>query len=84
MGTSYTVRRGDTLSRIAQRHGYDSWEEIYNHDDNRAFRERRPDPNRIRAGDTLILPDRAEASCPPPAPADFKRLYFHHLIRSQA
>ncbi len=63
MGTSYTVRSGDTLERIARRNGYDTWEEIYYHDENRAFRQRRPDPGRIYAGDTVVLPDRAGGSC---------------------
>ncbi len=62
MGRPYTVRSGDSLSSIAARNGYSSWEEIYNHDDNREFRQRRPNPNRIRAGDVLYLPDRAGGS----------------------
>ena len=68
MGTSYTVRSGDTLIRIARQNGYDSWEEIYYHDDNRSFRDRRPDPNRIYPGDVLILPDRPGTPAPPTQP----------------
>lgn len=62
MGTPYTVRSGDTLSRIAQQNGYSSWQEIYNHPDNADFRRRRPNPNQIHPGDQLILPDRGDAA----------------------
>lgn len=73
MGRPYTVRSGDTLTKIARQHGYASWEEIYNHEENADFRARRPNPNRIHPGDVLMLPDRGPAagapSQPAPAPA---------------
>ncbi len=62
MGSLYTVKYGDTLVGIAQANGYDSWREIYYHDDNWEFRQKRPDPDKIYPGDVLVLPDRA----PPP------------------
>jgi len=58
MGTPYTVKPDDTLSQIAQRHGYPNWEYIYYHDDNKAFRDKRKNPNKIYKGDILILPDK--------------------------
>ncbi len=53
-GTPYTVRRGDSLSGIASRHRI-TWRELadYNHI---------ADPNRIRVGQTLLIPDGAAAS----------------------
>ena len=64
MGTRYTVQRGDTLSRIATRHGLPSWRMVYNSPDNADFRRRRPNPNLIQPGDVLILPD-LPATTPP-------------------
>ena len=64
MGTRYTVQPGDTLSRIAARHGLPSWRMVYNSPDNADFRRRRPNPNLIQPGDVLILPD-LPATTPP-------------------
>jgi len=64
MGTRYTVQLGDTLSRIAVRHGLPSWRMIYNSPDNAEFRRKRPNPNLIQPGDVLILPDLPESSPP--------------------
>ena len=64
MGTRYTVQRGDTLSRIAARHGLPSWRMVYNSPDNAEFRRKRPNPNLIQPGDVLILPD-LPATTPP-------------------
>lgn len=49
----YTVKNGDTLSGIAQRFNNDpeSWREL--HENNRHI----PNPHRIKAGDTLSLPE---------------------------
>jgi hypothetical protein len=58
MGTPYTVRQGDYLAKIAHDHGFSKWQTIYNHPDNRAFRQKRPDPNVIFPGDQLIIPDK--------------------------
>ena len=58
MSDRYTVKPSDNLSKIARRHGYPSWRVIYNHPENADFRRRRPNPNQIRPGDVLILPDR--------------------------
>jgi len=65
MSDSYTIRAGDTLSRIARQNGYPSWRVIYNHPDNAGFRRLRPDPNQIQPGDTVVLPPKP--STPPHA-----------------
>jgi len=66
MSTPYTVKPGDTLSGIAQKHGFRSWQEIYEDPDNQAFRAKRPNPNLIYPGDVLLLPtpcSPAEVDC---------------------
>lgn len=57
MSSTYVVRRGDTLVRIARDHGFDSWRTIYNHPDNARFRSSRPNPDRIFPGDRIVIPD---------------------------
>lgn len=49
------VDTGDTLSHIAARFGM-TWEDIYEHDANRALRALRPDPNVIHPGDIVLVP----------------------------
>jgi LysM domain len=69
MSKQYVVRAGDTLTLIARRNGYRSWQEIYYHADNKAFRARRPNPNRIWPGDELALPDGGPSGqAAPPTP----------------
>lgn len=57
MPTTHTVAKGETLTRIAKQYKYSSWKKIYDHPDNGAFREKRPDPNIIYPGDEIIIPD---------------------------
>lgn len=57
MANKYTVRTGDCLSSIAAEHGFDDWRLIYDAPANEAFRNKRPNPNLIYPGDTLIIPD---------------------------
>jgi len=58
--TKYTVKRGDYLPQIARRFGFSSWEKIYEHADNADFRKRRPNPQVIKVGDELFIPDRGD------------------------
>lgn len=51
----HRITQGETLTSIAGRHGM-SWKALYHHDANADFRRRNPDPNRIRAGDTIMIP----------------------------
>lgn len=57
-GTPYTIRRGDSLSGIAARHRI-TWRELadYNHI---------ADPNRIRVGQTILLPPDAVGTAAAP------------------
>ena len=67
MSFPYTVKSGDTLTRIAAQHGFADWREIYRHPDNAAFRAKRPNPDLIFPGDVLMIP-REEPPAPPPVP----------------
>ena len=55
-GITYTVQRGDTLTRIAADHDVADWRTLYNHPQNAEFRRRRPDPNVIHPGDEIFIP----------------------------
>ncbi len=68
MSTPYTVQSGDWLQKIAEEHGFESWRDLYYHEDNADFRRQRPDPNKIYPGDIVMIPDRAEPEKPKPKP----------------
>lgn len=68
MPTSYTVKPGDNLSKIAVKHGFNNYREIYDHPSNAAFRAKRPNPNFIFPGDVIIIPDKGGAPSSPPIP----------------
>jgi LysM repeat protein len=64
---AYTVQPGDTLSRIAAKYGLSSWQTLY-----AANQDRVGNPNFIRVGQVLVIPDYAAptpvAKVPQPAP----------------
>jgi hypothetical protein len=64
LSTEYVVQGGDFLVKIAKEHGFADWREIYNHPDNRAFKAKRPNPDRIYPGDVLMIPGQP-ADVPP-------------------
>jgi hypothetical protein len=55
-GFYYVIREGDTLSKLARRFGLKRWEDIYSHDQNEDFRDLRPNPKVIVAGDHVWIP----------------------------
>jgi hypothetical protein len=59
---TYVVRAGDTLSRIAHTNGLNSWRDVYYHPGNAQLRIKRPNPDLIFPGDTLVLPTPAVAA----------------------
>lgn len=67
MPESHTVRQGDTLGAIAREHGFASWREIYDHEENRELRRLRPNPALLYPGDTVVIPDRRAEPRPLPA-----------------
>lgn len=60
---TYTVRPGDTLSKIAAAQHLGSWQTLYN-----ANRDRIRNPNLIYVGQVLVLPGNSVAAPPAPAP----------------
>ncbi|RMF79498.1 MAG: hypothetical protein D6744_09090, partial [Planctomycetota bacterium] len=64
------MQSGDYLQKIAEDHGFESWRDIYYHEDNADFRRRRPDPNLIYPGDVVMIPDRATPKTPPQTPPE--------------
>jgi LysM repeat protein len=52
---TYTVKQGDTLSKIAREHGIKKWQELYELNKDVIG----PDPNKIKPGQVLKLPDGA-------------------------
>src|SRR5690606_31659405 len=61
MTNSYTIKPGDTLSAIAQRHGLRDWRLLYFTSANANFREQYPDPDTIRPGAQIRIPPNPEA-----------------------
>lgn len=60
MGQTYTVQQGDYLAKIAKVHGFANWRNIYDHPDNAEFKQKRPNPNIIKPGDKIVIPDKTE------------------------
>ena len=68
MPKNYEVQPGDTLSKIASKHGFSDYREIYDHPSNALFRAKRPNPNLIFAGDIIVIPDKGGLPPLPSAP----------------
>jgi LysM repeat protein len=52
----HTVKKGETLGKIAKKYGAKDWKYIYNAPANAKFRKTRPDPNTIEPGDKIVIP----------------------------
>lgn len=70
----YTVRSGDSLSRIASKHKLSSWKALYEAPCNAGFRKKRLNPNRIQPGDKLLIP-------PDPLDAALRRMAALEKLR---
>jgi hypothetical protein len=55
----YTIKEGDCLSSIAQRHGL-FWQKIWDHSQNSELRRRRRNPNILYPGDVVFIPEKEE------------------------
>ncbi len=58
MAQNHAVAEGETIIRIAHRHGFRDWKVIYFDAVNAELRKKRPDPNVLKAGDTVVIPDK--------------------------
>ncbi len=55
----YTIKEGECLSSIAQRHGL-FWQKIWDHPNNTELKRRRRDPNILYPGDVVFIPEKEE------------------------
>jgi hypothetical protein len=56
----HTVRQGECLSAIAKQHGFFDYRTIYNHPQNRPFKQKRPNPHVLYPGDQIYIPDKKD------------------------
>ena len=54
----HEVQQGEYLALIAMRYGFSDWNFIYDHPNNAALKQRRPNPNVLYPGDQLFIPDK--------------------------
>jgi hypothetical protein len=58
MAKQHTVAQGECLSSIAAKYGFRDYRLIYDHPTNKAFRQKRPNPNVIHPGDVITIPEK--------------------------
>jgi len=58
MPTTHVVKQGECLSSIAHSYGFSNWKTIYEDPDNADFKKARPNPNAIKPGDEIVIPDK--------------------------
>jgi hypothetical protein len=57
MATTHAVAAGECISTIAHDYGL-PWEKIWNHPENAQLKKTRKDPNVLREGDAVFIPDK--------------------------
>lgn len=58
MPTNHAVAEGETIIGIAHKHGFRDWRVIYFDAVNAELRKLRPNPDVLKAGDTVVIPDK--------------------------
>ena len=58
MGAYREVRKGECLSSIAKRYGFQKWKALYDHPSNAELKKKRKNPNVIFPGDQVVIPDK--------------------------
>jgi N-acetylmuramoyl-L-alanine amidase len=56
MPVDYKVKSGDCISSVAFEHGF-FWETLWNHSKNSDLKHKRKDPNILKTGDVVYVPD---------------------------
>ncbi|HSR13565.1 MAG TPA: peptidoglycan-binding protein [Thermodesulfobacteriota bacterium] len=54
----YTVKQGDTLPKIAAKHGFQDYQTICNHPQNSTLKKKRQNPNILYPGDKVFIPEK--------------------------
>ena len=60
MSKEITIKKGDSLIRVANAHGFRSWETVWNDPGNDPLRERRSDPQVLYEGDRIVIPEKTQ------------------------
>ncbi|MCI0406335.1 MAG: peptidoglycan-binding protein [candidate division Zixibacteria bacterium] len=58
MPTVHKVKQGECLASIAKKYGFSDWKKIYDHPENKDFKQKRPNSNIILPGDKLFIPEK--------------------------
>src|SRR6478752_10449956 len=59
MASNHELRSGECINTLA--HDYKvPWEKIWNHPNNAELKQKRKDPNVLKAGDTIFIPDKEQ------------------------
>jgi len=62
MPRTHVVVEGESLSTIAAAEGFRDFRKLYDAPENAELRKKRPNPNLIRPGDEVVIPDRKPLS----------------------
>ena len=54
----YTVKQGDSLSKIAKNHGFQDYRTLWDHPRNADLKKKRKNPNVLFPGDILHIPEK--------------------------
>jgi N-acetylmuramoyl-L-alanine amidase len=60
MPFNHTVEKGDCMTSIAAQYGFGKYETIYNDAANSQFKTDNPNPNQLKPGGVVVIPDRKE------------------------
>jgi hypothetical protein len=58
MPITHVVQQGDCFSKIARRYGFADYKLLYNDPANAELKKKRPNPNVLKPGDRIQIPDR--------------------------
>src|SRR5256885_3381006 len=57
MAKTYTAKQGDCLSSLAKGFGFIDYKTIYDHPENAELKQKRYNPNVLKPGDKIFIPD---------------------------
>jgi hypothetical protein len=60
MPQNHTVSKGDCMTSIAAKYGFGKYETIYNDSANAQFKQDNPNPDQLKPGGTVVIPDLKE------------------------